>query len=270
MALAAGGCNRGEHARFDDPDDEPERDEPAATSKVTAAPPVVVDSGAVRANVGAEEDSVRAAFAKVSVLRWREVWGLHRDKNAEQIAVAERIGIRAGNQAEIDRLVKAGRLVALGDSTPYWVLRKMTHSVPYVTPDARANLIDVGKRFQARLDSAGLPRYRMKVTSALRTNETQVELRKINPNASQIVSSHEFGTTVDVSHERFAAPAPASAAPEVAQARTAMLEQVGKENGKALQALLGRTLADMRDEGALMVMMEDRQPVYHFTVARRR
>jgi len=166
--------------------------------------------------------------------------------------------------------VKAGRLVALGDSTPYWVLRKMTHSVPYVTPDARANLIEVGKRFQARLDSAGLPHYRMKVTSALRTNETQVQLRKINPNASQIVSSHEFGTTVDVSHERFAAPAPDSAAPQVAQARTAMLEQAGKENAKALQALLGRTLADMRDEGALMVMMEDRQPVYHFTVARRR
>lgn len=270
MAVAAGACARGEHARFADPDDEPERDDPAPASKVAPAP-VVEDSAAVRARVSAAEDSVRAAFAKVRVLRWREVWELHRDKNAEQIEVAGRIGVRAGNQAEIDRLVKAGRLVALGDSTPYWVLRKMTHSVPYVTPDARANLIEVGRRFQARLDSAGVPRYRMKVTSALRTNETQVELRKINSNASQIVSSHEFGTTVDVSHERFAVPAPDTASPpQVAQARAAMLEQVGKENAKALQALLGRTLADMRDEGALMVMMEDRQPVYHFTVARRR
>jgi hypothetical protein len=48
--------------------------------------------------------------------------------------------VRAYADAQIQQLVRQGRLVALGDSTPHWVLRKMDHSVPYVTPDARALL----------------------------------------------------------------------------------------------------------------------------------
>ena len=47
-----------------------------------------------------------------------------------------------------------------------------------------------------------------------------------------------------------------------------MLEEVGKTNGRAMQAILGRILLEMRDQGDVMVMMEDRQTVYHFTVAR--
>jgi hypothetical protein len=35
-----------------------------------------------------------------------------------------------------------------------------------------------------------------------------------------------------------------------------------------LQAELGRAIAEMRNEGALHVMMENQQPVYHMTVAR--
>ncbi|HEX2091349.1 MAG TPA: DUF5715 family protein [Longimicrobiaceae bacterium] len=265
--LAAGGCARGEHEEYDGEVEEPQG-RPAAA--VTA-----VDSARVRARIAAEGDSVRAAFGRVRRLRWREVWGLRRDVNAEQIATAERLGVRASDSAEIVRLVREGRLVALGDSTPHWVLRRMEHSVPYVTPDARAMLVELGRRFHARLDSLGLPLYRMKITSALRTDEAQAELRRINPNASRTVSAHEFGTTVDVSHERFAVPAepgngdPPGAAPAVRQMEVEMLEGVGKENARALQAELGRAIAEMRGEGALQVMMEDRQPVYHMTVARR-
>ncbi len=230
------------------------------------------DSVQAAARIAVERDSVAAALQRVRVLRWREVWGLRRDKNAEQIAMAQKLGVRAGGEAAIQRLVRQGRLVPLGDSTEHWVLRKMTHSVPYVTPDARALLVEVGRRFHARCDSAGLPRFRMKVTSALRTDETQAELRRTNPNASQTVSSHEYGTTMDVSHERFAVPAPpdsATAPPAAWEMEAEMLEEVVKVNGRPLQALLGRTLTEMRAQGMVMVMMEDAQPVYHFTVARR-
>jgi hypothetical protein len=44
---------------------------------------------------------------------------------------------------------------------------------------------------------------------------------------------------------------------------------VGKEHAKVLQAELGRTILEMREQGALRVMMENKQPVYHMTVARR-
>ncbi|HET7232749.1 MAG TPA: DUF5715 family protein [Longimicrobium sp.] len=274
--LAVGACNRGdpyENQREDDPDEAPVRMARRASVQ-PVRPMTAADSAQAAARIAVERDSVAAALARVRVLRWREIWGLRRDVNAKQIAVAQRLGVRAGGQAAIERLVRQGRLVPLGDSTEYWVLRKMTHSSPYVTPDARALLVEVGRRFHARLDSAGLPRFRMKVTSALRTDETQAELRKTNPNASRTVSAHEFGTTVDVSYERFAVPAgprdtAAGAAPPVPwEMEAEMLEEVGKANGRAIQALLGRSIAELRAQGALMVMMENGQTVFHFTVAR--
>lgn len=208
------------------------------------------------------EGEVRAAFARAKPLGAREVAGLRQDVNAEQVATARRLGIRPGGEAAIQALEREGRLVALGDSTEYWVLRDMDHSVPFVTPDTRAMLVELGRRFHARLDRLGLPRYRMKVTSALRTDETQADLRKTNSYASRTTSAHEFGTTVDVSHERFAVPAAR------VEGETEMLEAVGKEHAKVLQAELGRAIAGLRDEHALHVMMENMQPVYHMTVAR--
>ncbi len=276
LAVAAGACGPDEHDSYE------MREEAAAQKRAAKRAPVPrpaaapVDSAREAARLAARQDSVNAAFLQVRRLKWGEVFGLRRDKNAEQIAVARSLGVRASGEAEIERLVRQGKLVALGDSTPYWVLRKMDHSVPYVTPDTRAMLLELGKQFHARLDSVGLPRYRMKITSALRTDDTQAELRKINPNASQTVSAHEFGTTVDISHERFAVPAglppvdtAASAVPTAEQMEAEMLEEVAKANAKALQAELGRTLTAMREAGALKVMMEDAQPVYHMTVARR-
>ena len=272
LAVVVGaGCTRG---------DEPDGGFPARASQTArptpppppAPPPPLsaADSAAVRARVTARGDSVRAAFARARPLGAREVAELRQDVNAEQIATARRLGIRAGGQARIDALAREGRLVPLGDSTAYWVLRDMDHSVPYVTPDARAMLMEIGRRFHARLDRLGLPRYRMKVTSALRTDATQAELRKTNSYASRTVSAHEFGTTMDVSHERFAVPADARPAGSAAlEIERAMLEEVGKEHAKVLQAELGRAIAEMRDEHALHVMMENMQPVYHMTVARR-
>ncbi len=275
-ALAAGGCGRGG-------DDGPARapGEGAAAAQPRPAPPppeppaTAADSAAARARVAARRDSVAAAFGRASSLGASEVAELRQDVNATQIATARTMGVRASGEAEIERLRREGRLVALGDSTAHWVLREMDHSVPYVTPDARAMLTEIGRRLHARLDSLGLPRYRMKVTSAIRTDATQAELRRTNSYASRTVSAHEFGTTVDVSHERFAVPAdprPAAAGTRAAVEREMeeeMLEEVGKENAKALQAALGRAVAEMRDAGALHVMMENQQPVYHMTVRRR-
>jgi uncharacterized protein DUF5715 len=262
--LAAGGCTDAEGG---DAGGSTPRERPASVAPPPAPPPplrTAADSAAARARIAARADSVRAAFARGRVLGAREVAELRQDVNAEQVATARRLGVRASGRGRIERLRRAGRLVALGDSTPYWVLRDMDHSVPYVTRDTRTMLVELGRRFHARLDRLGLPRYRMKVTSALRTARTQEELRKINTYASATESAHEFGTTVDVSHERFAVPANPALEMEVE-----MLQEVEKENAKVLQAELGRAIAELRDRGALHVMMENRQPVYHMTVARR-
>jgi hypothetical protein len=213
--------------------------------------------------MAAKGDSVRAAFARGKPLGASEIGWLRRDVNRTQVATAQALGVRAHGDAQIRQLVRQGRLVALGDSTEHWILRKMDHSVPYVTPDARALLLQVGRRFHARLDSLGIPRYRIKVTSALRTGATQAELRKINSYASQTASAHEFGTTMDISHERFAAPASA------AEIEADALDELGKEHAKVLQGELGRTLIELRAQELLHVMIENKQPVYHFTVRQR-
>jgi hypothetical protein len=272
FVLAGGGCGDNEHDGFEDAQENAQPRVAAAAKPPLPPPPApprpmtAADSAQVRARAAAKGDSVRAAFARGSRLKAREVGELRLDKNAEQVASARKLGQRVSGMAEIQRLVQAGRLVALGDSTPYWVLRDMPHSNPYVTPDTRAMLLELGRRFHARLDSAGLPRYRMKVTSALRTADTQEDLRKINSYASATTSAHEFGTTMDVSHERFAVPADTGAAFWTMEADT--LEEIGKEHGKAMQALLGRAIDSMKDEGMLFVMMENKQPVYHMTLAR--
>lgn len=269
--LAAAGCS-GSEADGAEHDAEHAEAAPAEQpARVAPRPPpppppmTAADSAALRTRVAARGDSVRAAFERAKPLGASEVANLRQDVNAEQIATARRLGMRVSGDAEIQRLVRARRLIALGDSTEFWILRDMDHSVPYVTPDTRAMLEVLGRRFHARLDRLGLPHYRMKVTSALRTDENQAELRKINSYASRTVSAHEFGTTVDVSHERFAVPAGLAGGEMEAE----VLEELGKEHAKVLQAELGRAIAEMRDGGGLHVMMENMQPVYHMTIARR-
>ena len=268
ILLAAAACTRDEHAGYDAARDDAA---PPPARAAPVAPPLPLtpeDSAALATRLARDSARVAAAFARAEPLTAREVGNLRRDRNARQIATARRLGRRVAGDAEIQQLVREGVLVALGDSTSWWILRDMDHSVPYVTPDTRALLVELGRRFHARMDSLGLPRYRMKVTSALRTDSTQAALRRINSYASRTVSAHEFGTTVDVSHERFAAPAEERTRSGWAM-EAVMLDSVGKEHHRVLQAELGRALAELRAAGMLYVMMENRQPVYHFTLARR-
>jgi hypothetical protein len=243
----------------------------AASVAAAPEPPRVLsaaDSAEARARLEAEAESLRAVFAGGRELTAREVAELRLDRNATQIATARRLGTRVSGQAQVERLLASGALVELEDSTEYWILRRMENSMAYATPDLNGMLEELGRRFHARLDELGLPRYRMRVTSVLRTPEDQEVLRRTNPNASRIVSAHEFGTTVDVSHERFAVPRAPLGITGLERLEVEMLEEVGMEHSRVLQAELGRAIQELRGEGALHVMMEDAQPVYHMTVAR--
>jgi hypothetical protein len=264
--VALGACTAEAH-------DGREREEGSAPAAARTPPPALTaaDTAQARARVNAAAESLDAAFARAEPLTAREVAELRFDVNATQVASARKLGTRVESDAERERLVREGRLVALPDSTEHWILREMEHAVPYATPDVQAMLEEIGRRFHARLDRLGLPRYRVKVTSALRTTADQEALRRVNPNAAWSVSAHEFGTTVDVSHERFGLPAgpwAAAGEPRVPELEAEALEAAEKEHGRILQAELGRAIRELRGEGALHVMMEDAQPVYHMTVAR--
>lgn len=221
-------------------------------------------------------DSVAALLVPVPLLTPAQENALRRFGNAQQLARARRLGVRPTGRAHIDRLVDAGELVRLADSTAHWRVRKLDHSLPYVTPDVHVLLERIATAFQSELQSRGLPRYRIEITSALRTAESQSDLRQTNVNAAGGISTHEFATTVDIGYDGFAAPAdilmsdhesPALAA-QVSRITAAFLEAAAARKSRELQAILGGVLLGLQNEGVVMVTLERQQPVYHLTVAR--
>ncbi len=238
-----------------------------ASSDVLAALRAAYDSAVALA------DSVEALLRPVPLLTPAEEAAL-RTSNAAQLARARRLGEHVADSASLERLIAAGALVQLQDSTQWWVVRELDHSLPYVTPDVVPLLEQIGRRFQDALGEMGLPRYRLEVTSVLRTPAGQAALREGNVNAAAGTSTHEYGTTLDIAYESYAAPlvdATAGAA-EVEwlaeRIRTLALERVAAVKSRELQKLLGGVLRDMQAEGLLLVTLEQQQPVYHLTVAR--
>lgn len=197
--------------------------------------------------------------------------------NDVHVARALLLGVRALNGPVIDSLVAAGRLVDLEDSTTHWIVRPRT-APAQVTPDTRALLEELGSRFQSRLVAMGLPAFRLEVTSALRTSERQEALRRTNANAAAGLSSHEFGTTVDVSYAAFAPPAelpaelwgdaPESLRPHLRRFADLALESVSARKSRELTAILGEVLREAQAEGLVLVIYERQQSVFHLTVAR--
>ena len=230
----------------------------------------------------AAAESADAARAPVPLLRGDERSDLRRHLNPTHLASARALGIGGiEDSSNVDRLVAQGKLMRLPDSTRYWTVRELEHSLPFVTPDAHAMLVDIGERFQTRLDSLGIPHYRFEVSSVLRTAALQEDLRRGNRNASRSTSSHEFGTTVDIPYNTFVPPvtpmagaaigdelrADPSLAPIVRPHLELALAEVAEERRAELKAILGRVLIEMQDEGALRGLHERGQAVYHITVA---
>jgi hypothetical protein len=210
-------------------------------------------------------DSADRMLRKVpNLTRWEQV-KLRRDVNLMQISKARELGIVPGSN--VDELVRAGKLVELQNNTPYWTLHNLNFSVPFVTPSTEELLVQIAERFQAKLDSLAVPRYRLVITSVLRTADKQAALRRANANASKIESAHEFGTTVDIAYRRFAAPIDPHLDSNGQMLCDSVMGKAANMRSAELQAVLGRVLQELNAEGKVMVMMERHQTVYHITVA---
>lgn len=197
----------------------------------------------------------------------------------EQLARARRLGVRLDGAGDLDDHVVAGRLVRLADSTGFWVVRELDHSLPYVTPDLEALLEAIGRRFQSKLAGLGLPPLRYEISSVLRTAASQADLRRENANATRNTSTHEYGVSVDIAYNGFIAPATpplafdTTEAPWLAGPLRALadvhLERFAARRAGEIEAVLGEVLMGLQAEGAVMVTYEERQPVFHLTVAQR-
>lgn len=124
---------------------------------------------------------------------------------------------------------------------------KLTHSLPFLVPEAAQLLHDIGRSFRDTLSARGGGSYRIKVTSVLRTPASIASLRRRNANAVD-TSAHQFGTTFDISYSKF-----------ICDSITVSRTQEDLKN------LLGEILLSYRDSGRCYVKYERRQACFHIT-----
>ncbi len=175
------------------------------------------------------------------------------DLNDTQLEEARRIGIPTVEDREAAEQMKKS-LVEITDGDLY-ILGDLTHSIPFLTPEAARLLERIGLNFRDSLAAKGLNPYKLVVTSVLRTEEDVRKLRKGNLNASEN-STHRFGTTFDLSYWRFV---------QVPELRGRAYEEVRPEY---LRATLSQVLKDLHDEKACFVKYEKKQACFHITVRR--
>lgn len=228
------------------------------------------------------------ALLDVPLLTDDEIALLRRSRNARHVELAQRLGAPPPDtRADLDSLVAALDLRRI-ETNPYYVVLDGDYSAPYLTPSSAASLDSIAVRFRDRLATKGLPPFRFTVSSVWRSAEDQATLQGRNVNAAAGRSSHEFGTTYDITYNptRYS-PAPDALPPpprldpriptflhervreELEDEQRAALDRLARDYPSRLTAALGRVLIELEDEGVLIVVRERLQPVYHITVAQR-
>lgn len=169
------------------------------------------------------------------------------DLNDIQLEVARRKGVEPARSR--DEMEHRRGLIHIS-TNPYYVVEDLTHSVPYVVEDMAILLEDIGSAFVGELLENHLPIYRPIITSVTRTREDVKNLRRGNGNASEN-STHQYGTTVDMSWKRF--------------------DKIDSNDPRSLSEgelkhLLAIVLKSFHDDGRVYIKHERRQACFHMTV----
>lgn len=150
-------------------------------------------------------------------------------------------------EEKMDDYITRGDLIMITDNR-FYQLKSLTHSLPYLIPEAVDMLNEIGFRFQERLKEKKYKNFKYRVTSVLRTHDTQSKLGLRNGNATAH-SAHLYGTTVDISYKNFY------------NTETDTIES----SYEAVQTLT-KVLSEMRQECKLLVIRERKQACFHITV----
>lgn len=172
------------------------------------------------------------------------------DLNETHLQAARSIGIAPlSTREEAER--SKGRLKELISNELYTV-DSLTHSIPYLVPDAAQLLEKIGGNFLDSLTSKGLNPNKIVVTSVLRTQHDVKKLRRRNVNATEN-SAHFYGTTFDVSWKRFQKVEDEDGRP---------LQDVGADT---LKMVLAEVLRDLRKAEECYIKYELKQGCFHIT-----
>ena len=178
------------------------------------------------------------------------------DVNDIHLGFATTVGITPFSTNEellssIDSLRAVGALTYIVPCREFDI-EKLSHSHPYLTRQARQLLIDIGERFRQKQIEKGLKVHKMVITSMLRTEQSQKSLRRRNFNATKSTTSHLYGTTFDISAQRFV--------------RYDFLGNKSETSRGIYQKLLEEAVKELRNEGRCVVMREYKQACLHITV----
>jgi len=168
------------------------------------------------------------------------------DNNPHQLAAAKKYGIEPlEDRSQLTK--KVTKHLRLIEENDYYSVDPLTHSVPYLTPDAAKLLKDIGKQFQKAEKKHKMGKYKIIVTSVLRTKEDVRKLMKVNSNAVPN-SAHCHATTFDITYRRYK-----------------YIE--GRENdSRQMKYLLGEVIDKLRQKGRCYVRYETQQTCLHITV----
>ena len=165
------------------------------------------------------------------------------DLNDRHLKSARYWGIKPiVNEEQLD--AQKGKLSKIS-SCRYYAMDKLTHSLPYLVPQAEELLETIGRNFRDSVSSKGLSSCKIIVTSVLRTSGTVKKLRKQNVNASAN-SAHVYGTTFDIAYNRY--------------------DGADKEDSGKLKSVLAEVLRDLREQKKCYVRYEYKQGCFHITV----
>lgn len=173
------------------------------------------------------------------------------DLQEQQITSARKYGIRpVKNRAEAE--LRKKELVYIGSNPYYKIDPGMCRSIPYLVPHAAMVLETIARNYLDSLHVKGIPLHKIMVSSVLRTEEDVHKLMRTNPNASP-ESCHRYGTTFDITYNRYH-----TIAPPCEQRRTVQSD--------TLKWILAEVLRDVRQEGMCHIKYEVKQGCFHITV----
>ena len=166
------------------------------------------------------------------------------DSQHVQVAAALKYAVPAvENRIDAEKRIK--ELVYIG-SNPFYEVKKLSNSVPYLVPRASILLQDIGRNFFDSLQVKNIPLNKLLVTSVLRTKEDIKNLQKHNGNATE-KSCHLYGTTFDIAYNKY----------------RAITRPVRDDT---LKWVLSEVLNDMRKQGRCYIKYEKRHGCFHITI----
>ena len=169
------------------------------------------------------------------------------DLNPVHLAEAQKIGIEPVPSREAAE--HASRKMEEIQTNKYYEVEELTHSIPYLVPEAATLLEDIGRNFQDSLRNLNASIYKVKVTSVTRTVDDVKNLKKRNRNSSEN-SAHQYGTTFDVSWARFT---------KVDESDTLNIDK------DRLKMVLAMVLRDLKKADRCYVKHERKQGCFHIT-----